>query len=286
MLGAGGQIGRALVAALPAVRACSRQAVDITDPERAGIDWSAYDTLINAAAYTDVDGSETRAGRALAWRTNAEGPAALATIARAYGLTLVHLSSEYVFDGHRPGPIGEDCPIAPLNAYGASKAAGDVAVRTLPTHYIVRPTWVVGEGRNFVATMLALARRRVSPTVVHDQIGRPTFAPDVAAAILRLVTSGAPYGTYHVTGGGDPASFAEVARATYELAGHGDLVVRETSTQAYLEGRSDVARRPLNSVLALEKAERAGLRMRPWREGLAAYVAAERAATGAGVARS
>jgi dTDP-4-dehydrorhamnose 3,5-epimerase len=191
-------------------------------------------------------------------------------------MTLVHLSSEYVFDGRAAEPYREDAPVAPLSAYGASKAAGDLAVRSVPRHYLVRPTWVVGEGRNFVRTMLALAAKGVEPTVVDDQVGRPTFAPDIAAAIVHLLTTGAPYGTYHVTGSGEPASWAEVATATYALAGHGDLRVTPTSTADYFADRPEAARRPLHSVLDLTKARAAGVPLADWRGRLADYVSAAR----------
>lgn len=272
VVGAGGQVGRALVAALPDATALGRAELDIADARDAPIDWSAYDTLVNAAAFTDVDGAETVDGRVAAWRANATGPAALARVALAYGLTLVHLSSEYVFDGRSAAPYREDDPVAPLSSYGASKAAGDLAAAAVERHYLVRPTWVIGEGRNFVATMVGLAAKGVEPTVVADQIGRPTFAPDIAAAIVHLLTTGAPFGGYHVTGGGDPVSWADVARATYALAGHPELRITDTSTEAYFAGKPNAARRPLNSVLDTSRAEEAGVALPDWRDRLAAYV--------------
>jgi dTDP-4-dehydrorhamnose 3,5-epimerase len=274
ILGAGGQVGRALAAALPQAIALSRKGLDITAAAGADIDWSGFDTLVNAAAFTDVDGAESTDGRAAAWRANAAGPASLAHVAAEHNLTLVHLSTEYVFDGRADEPYPEDAPIAPLSAYGASKAAGDLAVGMVERHYLIRPTWVVGEGRNFVRTMLALAARGVEPTVVGDQIGRPTFAQDIAAAIVHLVSTGAPYGPYHVTGSGEPASWAEVARATYALSGHRDLAVTETSSEAYFADNPQAARRPLNSVLELSRAERAGVALPNWRDRLADYVSA------------
>jgi dTDP-4-dehydrorhamnose reductase len=272
VLGAGGQVGRALVAALPDATALRHADLDIADAADAGIDWAAYDTVVNAAAYTDVDGAETDEGRAAAWRANATGPAALAAICREHGATLVHLSTEYVFDGRATQPYHEDAPVAPLSAYGASKAAGDLVAQTVERHYLVRPTWVVGEGRNFVRTVLGLAEKGVEPAVVADQIGRPTFATDLAAAIVHLVASEAPHGSYHVTGGGDPASWADVARAIYELAGHSDLRVTDTTTAEYFADKPHAARRPLNSVLDLSRAAAAGVELPDWRERLADYV--------------
>ncbi len=280
ILGAGGQVGRALVAALPGATALGRAEFDIAaaddEPAAPAVGWSAYDVVINAAAFTDVDGAESPEGRQAAWRANASGPAALAAIARRHGPTLVHLSTEYVFDGSSDRPYREDDPVAPLSAYGASKAAGDLAVQGVERHYLVRPTWVVGEGRNFVRTMLGLAARGIEPSVVDDQTGRPTFAPDLAAAIVHLITTDAPHGTYHVTGGGEPASWAEVARAVYELSGHGDLAVTGTTTAAYFADKPGAAQRPRNGVLDTAKAEKAGVPLPDWRERLVEYVAGHR----------
>jgi dTDP-4-dehydrorhamnose reductase len=272
VLGAGGQVGRALAAALPDATALRRLDLDIADAADASIDWAAYDTIVNAAAFTDVDGAETVEGRAAAWRANATGPAALAAICRRTGSMLVHLSTEYVFDGRSALPYPEDAPMCPLSAYGASKAAGDLAVQGVERHYLVRPSWVVGDGHNFVRTMLRLAGKGVEPSVVADQVGRPTFATELACAIVHLVTSGAPYGTYHVTGGGEPASWADVARATFALAGHGDLRVTDTTTAEYFADKPHAARRPRNSVLDLSKAVAAGVELTDWRERLAEYV--------------
>lgn len=265
-------MGRALAAALPDATALHHLDLDIADAANASIDWAAYDTIVNAAAFTDVDGAETVDGRAAAWRANATGPAALAAICRRTGSTLVHLSTEYVFDGRSALPYPEDAPVCPLSVYGASKAAGDLAVQGVERHYLVRPSWVVGDGHNFVRTMLRLAGKGVEPSVVADQVGRPTFATELACAIVHLVTSGAQYGTYHVTGGGEPASWADVARATFALAGHGDLRVTDTTTAEYFADKPHAARRPRNSVLDLSKAATAGVELTDWRKRLAEYV--------------
>ena len=267
LIGGGGQVGRALAARLPDAVAPSRAELDLADLD--GIDWSAFDTVVNAAAWTDVDGAETT-GRAAAWRANAAGPAALARLADRHGCMLVHLSTEYVFDGASPTPYREDAPIAPLSAYGASKAAGDLAVTGIARHLLVRPTWVVGDGHNFVRTMAGLAGRGIAPTVVADQIGRPTFADDIADAIVHLLDAGA-HGTFHVTGGGEPASWADVARAVYAIV-RPDLTVTDTTTAEYFADKPDAAARPLNSVLDLAKAQAAGVELPDWRERLKAYV--------------
>ncbi|MGI5126734.1 dTDP-4-dehydrorhamnose reductase [Pseudonocardia sp. CA-107938] len=275
LLGATGQVGRALAARLPDAVTPGRAELDLADVDAARIDWAAFDTIVNAAAWTAVDAAETADGRAGAWRANAAGPAALARVAARHGALLVHLSTEYVFDGAATAPYREDAPVAPLSAYGASKAAGDLAVATHDRHLIVRPTWVIGDGHNFVRTMAGLAARGIAPAVVADQIGRPTFADDVAAAIVHLLAAGAT-GTFHVTGGGEPASWADVARAVYAHL-RPDLTVTDTTTAAYFADKPGAARRPLNSVLDLTKAEAAGVRCPDWREQLARYLTAHAA---------
>jgi len=273
IVGAGGQLGRALGTLLPGAVALTRAELDVTDAAAvAAHDWSGVDVLINAAAYTAVDQAETPDGRVAAWAANATAVAHLATAANSHGLTLVHMSSEYVFDGSGSAPIPEDAPLCPLSAYGASKAAGDVAAVLAARYYLVRTTWVTGQGGNFVRTMLGLAARGVSPAVVADQIGRLTFAVDLAAGILALVERGAPHGTYNLTNTGDPASWADVARATFELAGHPASRVIATTTAAYFADKPQAARRPLNSVLDLGKARAAGVTLPPWRERLADYI--------------
>lgn len=279
VLGAGGQVGSSIVSVLPGATALSRRELDLADQH--GIerfDWSRFDVIVNAAAFTAVDEAETPGGRAQAWQSNAVAVAHLARVARAHGSTLVHFSTEYVFDGGGTGPLGEGDRVAPLSAYGASKAAGDLAAALVERHYIVRTSWVVGGGRNFVATMLDLAGRGVDPSVVADQIGRPTFADDLARGVVELLDRAAPFGTYNLTNSGEPASWAEVARATFQLAGHSPQRVADTSTEEYFAARPGSARRPLNSVLALDKAAAAGVALPDWRLSLARYVGSRIAA--------
>ena len=142
----------------------------------------------------------------LAWKANAQGPALLARVAREHNITLVHVSSDYVFDGTRE-THDESEAFAPLGVYGQSKAAGDIAVANCPRHYILRSSWVIGEGHNFVKTMMMLSNRVADPgdglnevTVVDDQYGRLTFTGDMAEAIFHLLDSGAAYGWIPVPG--------------------------------------------------------------------------------------
>src|SRR3954469_15663667 len=203
---------------------------------------------------------------------NVDAVGFLADAARRHGFTLVHISSEYVFDGRHPGPIPEDLPPSPLSVYGRSKADGDRLAEALDRHYLVRTTWVVGEGGNFVRTMASPADRGVSPTVVDDQIGRPTFAPDLAAGIRHLVATAAPFGTYNLTNSGKPASWAEVASAVFEARGRSASDVGRVSTAEYFADKPAAAPRPLNSVLDLAKIRSTGFAPREWRPALAEYL--------------
>jgi len=157
------------------------------------------------------------------------------------------VSSDYVFDGtaeeHPP-----DEPFSPLGVYGQTKAAGDAVVQTVPRHYIVRTSWVVGDGPGFVATMKRLAETGAEPEVVDDQIGRLTSTTDLAAGIVDLLRSGAPYGTYNITSGGEPRSWFQIARQVFEDAGHDPDRVRPVSSAAYAAGKT-VAPRPRFSTL-------------------------------------
>jgi dTDP-4-dehydrorhamnose 3,5-epimerase len=257
VLGANGQLGRALREVYPGAEFADRAALDLASP---GVEtarpWRDYGLIVNAAAYTRVDEAETDAGRRAAWAANATGVAALARVATANGITLVHVSTDYVFDGTADGHP-EDEPFSPLGVYGQSKAAGDAIVATVPRHYIVRTSWVIGDGPNFVRTMKGLAERGVDPAVVDDQVGRLSFTSDLAAGIRHLVDSGAAYGTYNLTGSGAPLSWAAVARHVFAAVGAEPARVRAVTTDEYFAGKS-AAPRPLNSVLPLDKIEATG----------------------------
>ncbi len=261
--GANGQLGRALrreFGAHPAVEYASRDDLDLTSPDLATARrWREYGTIINAAAYTAVDEAETASGRARAWRGNVGTATALARVALEHGITLVHLSTDYVFDGTADRAYGEDAAFSPLGVYGQTKAAADAVVAAVPRHYIVRTSWVIGEGKNFVDTMAALAARGVDPRVVDDQVGRPTFAGDLAAGIRHLLTRGAPFGTYNLTGGGDPLSWAEVAGRVFAAVGADPERVIPVSTAEYFASSpGPIAPRPRFSVLDLAKIEATG----------------------------
>ncbi|MBN9130443.1 MAG: sugar nucleotide-binding protein [Paenarthrobacter ureafaciens] len=271
--GANGQLGRALreaFADVDYVDFATRDEFDVTDEDAyRSIPWRKYSTIINATAFTGVDVAETAPGRTAAWRVNAGAVSRLARTAVEHSLTLVHVSSDYVFDGSAEIHT-EDEPPSPLGVYGQSKAAGDTAVAAIPRHYIVRSSWVVGDGPNFVRTMAQLAERGVRPSVVDDQWGRLTFAADIAAGIKHLLASGAPYGTYNLSGGGEPKSWAGIAREVYRLCGSDPDMVVPVSTEQY--SKPGTAPRPRNSTLALSKIEASGFVPAPVESRLAGYL--------------
>jgi dTDP-4-dehydrorhamnose 3,5-epimerase len=275
IVGANGQLGRALRREFPDAVALDRAALDVADADAVrGHDWSGVDVVLNAAAYTAVDAAEDPANADAVRAANVAAVGHLAEAAAKHGFTLVHISSEYVFDGRHQGPIPEDLPPSPLSIYGKSKADGDREAERVERHYVVRTTWVVGDGGNFVRTMASLADRGVQPSVVADQIGRPTFTADLAAGIAHLLATGAPFGTYNVTCDGEPASWAEVAAAVYEARGRSADDVTPVRTADYFADKPQAAPRPLNSVLDLSKITAAGFRPRDWRTALAEYLAA------------
>lgn len=275
ILGANGQLGLALSNKYPDAQKADRDELDITSQASIdAYDWSNVDVILNAAAYTNVDGAETAEGRVAAWQVNAVAPGYLASIAAKHNITLVHISSEYVFDGTH-SPHSEDEPFSPLGVYGQAKAAGDIAVATHIKHYILRTSWVIGEGNNFVRTMIGLAKRDISPSVVNDQVGRLTFTSTLVNAIDHLLTTAAAFGTYNVSDGGESASWADVTRAIFSELGRSDLTVTDTTTAEYFAGKPDAAPRPLQSTMDLRKIEASGLTLPDWRANLHDYIANE-----------
>ncbi len=294
--GANGQLGRA-VRRLAGERGLldwfdftDRAGFDFSDAgEYPKVDWSLYGAVINCGAYTAVDAAETPEGRRAAWAANAQGPALLARACAEHGITLVHISSDYVFDG-TVEEHAEDEPLSPLGVYGQTKAAGDLAVANCPRHYIVRSSWVIGDGRNFVRTMAALSDRCADPddglsqvAVVNDQLGRLTFARDMAEGILWLLgyregdrepSEPAAYGTYNLTGSGRVASWYDVAARVFGLRNGNAGAVRPISTAEYYAGaKGPVSPRPAHSALDLSKLEGAGFAPRDWEEELMGYLA-------------
>jgi len=251
---------------------------DFSDPAQYDrFDWSLYGAIINCGAYTAVDKAETLEGRAAAWKANAQGPALLARVAAEHNITLVHVSSDYVFDGTRE-LHDEAETFAPLGVYGQSKAAGDLAVANCPRHYILRSSWVIGEGHNFVRTMKTLSDRVANGelaqvTVVDDQYGRLTFTSDMAQAFFHLLDTGAEYGTYNLTSEGESASWYEIARTVFNLANHnGDKVQPVTTAEYYANANGSVSPRPEHSTLDLTKIKNTGYIPANWESKLEEYL--------------
>ena len=276
IIGAYGQLGLGLQERFPDAKAVDRDTFDMTDRALVqSYDWSGIETIINAGAYTNVDGAETEEGRIAAWQANAVGVGNLAAIATSIGATLIHFSSDYVFDG-KTSPHTETEPMSPLGVYGQSKAAGDIAVTTVAKHYLIRTSWVIGKGRNFVRTMLGLAEKGVSPSVVSDQTGRPTFVGQLVDAVGHLIETKAQFGTYNVSNEGPVVSWADLARGIFKIGGFKDIQVTDISTQDYNASKPLVAPRPLHSELDLKKITSTGLKLRDWTDDLSKYLKSEK----------
>ena len=243
------------------------------------LDASGADVAINAAAYTAVDKAEQEPE--LAFAVNRDGPAHLAAACARSHIPLLHISTDYVFDGRKTGPYTEDDPVAPLGVYGQSKQEGDEAVRRLwPRHLILRVSWVFGaHGHNFVKTILRLAREREELRVVADQHGCPTYAGDIADVLLELagrlaeIDARDNWGTYHYCGApattwhGFASAIVEQARTREPLK------VRAVTAIATADYPTPAAR-PANSVLDSSRlTKRFGIQPRPWRDGLEAMLA-------------
>lgn len=277
VIGAGGQLGRALAhAPRPdgmTLIGASRARVDLTRPDtiEAALGLDTPDVVINAAAYTAVDRCET--DRDTAFRVNAVGPAHLAVACAGRNIALIHVSTDYVFDGRATRPYLPDDATGPLNVYGESKRAGEVAVcSALAAHALVRTSWVISPtGTNFVRTMLRLAAERDALRVVADQYGAPTAAADIATALLalaeRLSHSTDARGTWHVTGGGETTWYglAEAILADLEQRTRRRPTLTAITTAEF----PTPARRPANSRLDCSRFDAAfpGLR-RPWQHQL------------------
>ncbi len=266
LVGANGQLGRALQEALSDSDcvALDHSRLDIARLTAVREAVQAYrpDIVLNAAAYNQVDAAEQDA--AAAYRVNALGPRNLAVATAAHHIPVLHVSTDYVFDGTSKRPYHEFDQPNPRSVYGASKLAGEEAVRALnPRHYIVRTAWLYHVwGQNFPKTMCALARQSAEVRVVSDQYGSPTYAPHLAAAIRHLLSTEA-YGTYHLAGRGGTSWF-EFARVLYANLGI-RTVVKPIATVEFPR----LAERPRYAVLTtIQDPE---ILLPPWEEGARAF---------------
>ena len=269
--GGRGQLGTALQAALAKHRvlAVDLPEVDVTsyDSTMAAADAFGPDVVVHAAAATDVDGCERDPD--LAYRVNALGTQNVALACRKVGAALVAISTDYVFDGMKGEPYLEFDEPRPLSVYGRSKLAGERYAQTLHDRvYVVRPAWLFSAvGKSFARTMLRLSAERDELTVVDDEVGTPTYAPDLAAALAQLIEH-PRYGVYHLVNEGSCSRF-EFVQELIRLAGRPTRVT-PISTAEYLRLHPLPARRPADSRLRNFCAATAlGIRLRPWKEALA-----------------
>lgn len=272
--GAKGQLGHEVMARLHQLRmqalGVDAEDFDLRDSKAVMAAVTSYhpDVIIHCAAYTAVDRAETEPERCCA--VNGLGTLNVVRAAMAVGASLAYISTDYVFDGSGDQPRATDAPIGPLNVYGLSKLQGEMAVRSLMTRYfIIRTSWVYGpQGSNFVKTMLRLSSERASVSVVDDQIGAPTYAPDLAAAVCALIRTN-NYGVYHATGSGE-TSWYGFARAIMAQSGRRCRVLPVSTADYHAP-----AKRPLNSRLDGSSLALAGIPPLPdWQSGLTRCLAA------------
>lgn len=267
--GAQGQLGRCLQDRLAGtdheVVAVGRAELDITNADAVSrfVSDTKPDVIINAAAYTAVDKAESE--RELAFAVNEGAVANLAKAANQVGALLVHVSTDYVFDGTSSRPYQEADAVNPMGVYGESKLAGEKAARQAQRHLIVRTAWVFSEyGNNFLKTMIRLGRERDSLSVVNDQIGTPTYAGDLAAALVQLAELEPANGVYHFKGGA-ACSWFDFAQAIFDVCsevseGFASPKVRPISTAEF----PTPAKRPAYSVLDDSKLAAAGIGSGSW----------------------
>jgi dTDP-4-dehydrorhamnose reductase len=272
--GAAGKLGRALKALLPDALARDHQEWDVADAAATrrvleGFAREGGRTVWNAAAWTAVEAAEDNPDAAA--RANVEGPRLLGRECARLGLGLVHVSTDFVFDGAQQAPYTEQDPPHPLGVYGQTKLDGEKAVLDeMPSALVVRTSWVFGAGwRHFPGRILELARRDGRIRAVEDEFGSPTYAPHLAQGLLGLVQVGAQ-GLFHLAGQGR-ASRLELARATLALAGMGSVPVEPCPASSF----PSRVRRPANSALDCARAASLGVVLPPWREGVAAWLRSE-----------
>ncbi|MEA3359970.1 MAG: dTDP-4-dehydrorhamnose reductase [Thermodesulfobacteriota bacterium] len=237
--------------------------------------------IVNCAAYTDVDGCESE--EELAKQVNGNGPGHLAYVAREIGATLVHISTDFVFDGGKKEPYVEDDPTNPQSAYGRTKAFGEHSIldSDLKEYFIVRTSWLYGpDGKNFVDTIIRLAKQRDKLRIVSDQIGTPTYTEDLTQAIFSLLSlnhphpsSLTPYGTYHFSNEGECTWYGFAKEIIGQLKEQGEPLKVTEIVPIKTEEYPLPAKRPAYSVLSKEKIKSAtGMKIPGWKDSLEKYL--------------
>jgi dTDP-4-dehydrorhamnose reductase len=263
--GANGLVGRHLSPLLHDIdtTALGRDKLDVTNAAAVLEAVAGHDVVIHLAAWTDTDGAEARPAAAMA--VNAIGASNVARACKRHQARMIHISSDYVFDGMTRTPYREDDPVCPISVYGRGKASAERSVlQLLPEGGVVlRTAWLYGAyGKNFVSTMRQLAETQGQVDVVNDQVGQPTWAADLAQRIIEVVHNGVPSGIYHATNAGSTTWF-DLAQLVFKTLGHDPRRVNPTTSDKFVRA----ARRPAYSVLSHEGWRRAGmLPMRHWRD--------------------
>jgi dTDP-4-dehydrorhamnose reductase len=268
--GGGGQVARALETLIDG-RFLAHNVLDVTDQRAVTRAVDGADVVVHLAALTDVDGCERDPEKAHA--VNCLGTRNVASASHASGARLIYLSTDYVFDGGKAGEYGEGDRPRPINQYGRSKRDGERHTQDFGGNLIVRTSWVYGEGRNFVRTILEGIRREAPLSVVDDQRGRPTAAADVASALVHLMRRRVS-GVVHVAGEGQPCTWADLADHVLASAGASARVERVDSAAFQRRVGKLVAPRPANSALSLDRARGLDVPLRDWRSAVESYVKA------------
>ena len=287
-----GQLGTALKEVLEdeEILLTDTDSMDITNAGQVEKVFNEFrpDWLMHGAALTNVDGCEENPE--LADKVNRLGTKILAEACKKNGVKMIYISTDYIFDGTKGSPYTEDDEPSPKSEYGSTKLAGEKAAKEIANSYILRTSWVYGEGNNFVRTMLKLSEKMDEIKIVNDQFGRPTYALDLAKAIRDVIKKSPPLpviparqrsgkhpaGIYNVTGDGKIISWADFAAEIFEIARKNTKVIG-ISTEEYFSGNKDkkIAPRPAYSALDLTKSKQAGLSLRDWRDALAEYLSKE-----------
>lgn len=270
-----GQLGTALKEVLKdeEILLTDSDSMDITDSSQAGKVFADFkpEWLIHGAAYTNVDGCEENPE--LADKVNHLGTKILAEACKKHGCRMVYISTDYVFDGTKGSLYTEEDKPNPMSVYGKTKLDGEKAVQEICGGYILRTSWVYGEGNNFVRAILKLSERMDEIKVVNDQFSRPTYAGDLAGAIYDVVKKEPEIGVYNITGDGKVTSLADFAKEILKVADKGTKVI-EVSTKEYYKGVQDkkIAHRPAYSALDLTKSKKAGIHFFSWTQAIKKYL--------------
>lgn len=273
--GGNGQLGNALKEVLKKEEALFTDSddMDITKPDQIEKVFNDFkpEYLVHGAAYTSVDGCEENPE--FAEKVNAQGSKNLAEACKKHDVKMIYISTDYVFDGTKKEPYLPEDQTGPQSVYGKTKLAGEVATRDIANGYVLRTSWVYGEGNNFVRTMLNLSEKMDELSIVNDQLGRSTYALDLAKAIYDVIIKSLAVGIYHVTGDGPIISWADFAEEIFKIADRGTKV-KKVTTEEYLSDKKDkkTAPRPAYSVLDLKKSKEVGLYIANWKVSLKQYL--------------